>query len=101
MLGLGGTGRNRLDGHLHLDMAIETVEDGHQPVNVLDFLKRLDRKVTIRVSPYKPGEPHQVCCLYSDPSLIITPMCMGAADHVLSDLQRIAEASTACRLVGL
>ena len=33
MLGPGGTGRNRLDGQLHLDTAIETVEDGHQPVN--------------------------------------------------------------------
>jgi hypothetical protein len=28
-------------------------------VNVLDFLKRLDRKVTIRISPYKPEEPYQ------------------------------------------
>jgi len=26
---------------------------------LLDFLKRLDRKVTIRISPYKPGEPYQ------------------------------------------
>jgi len=26
---------------------------------VLDFLKRLDRKVTIRISPHKPGEPYQ------------------------------------------
>jgi len=59
VLGPGGTGRNRLAGHLHLDTAIETVEDGHQPVNVLDFLKRLDRKVTIRISPHKPGEPYQ------------------------------------------
>lgn len=27
---------------------------------LLDFLKRLDRKVTIRVGPHKPGEPFQV-----------------------------------------
>jgi predicted XRE-type DNA-binding protein len=26
---------------------------------VLDFLKRLERKVTIRISPHKPGEPYQ------------------------------------------
>ena len=26
---------------------------------VLDFLKRLDRKVTIRINPHKPGEPYQ------------------------------------------
>ena len=26
---------------------------------MLDFLKRLDRKVTIRISPHKPGEPYQ------------------------------------------
>lgn len=26
---------------------------------LLDFLKRLDRKVTIRISPHKPGEPYQ------------------------------------------
>jgi hypothetical protein len=26
---------------------------------VLDFLKRLDRKVTIRISPRKPGELYQ------------------------------------------
>jgi predicted XRE-type DNA-binding protein len=26
---------------------------------VLDFLKRLDRKVSIRISPHKPGEPYQ------------------------------------------
>lgn len=24
-----------------------------------DFLKRLDRKVTIQISPHKPGEPYQ------------------------------------------
>ena len=27
---------------------------------LLDFLKRLDRKVTIRISRHKPGEPYQV-----------------------------------------
>ena len=27
---------------------------------LLDFLKRLDRKVTIRISSDKPGEPYQV-----------------------------------------
>ncbi len=27
---------------------------------LLDFLKRLDRKVTIRISSHKPGEPYQV-----------------------------------------
>ena len=26
---------------------------------LLDFLKRLDRKVTIKISPHKPGEPYQ------------------------------------------
>ena len=26
---------------------------------LLDFLKRLDRKVAIRISPHKPGEPYQ------------------------------------------
>jgi predicted XRE-type DNA-binding protein len=26
---------------------------------LLDFLKRLDRKVTIRISPHKRGEPYQ------------------------------------------
>ena len=26
---------------------------------LLDFLKRLDRKVTIRISQHKPGEPYQ------------------------------------------
>jgi predicted XRE-type DNA-binding protein len=26
---------------------------------LLDFLKRLDRKVTIQISPHKPGEPYQ------------------------------------------
>ena len=26
---------------------------------LLDFLKRLDRKVTIRISSHKPGEPYQ------------------------------------------
>ena len=26
---------------------------------LLDFLKRLDRKVTIRISPHWPGEPYQ------------------------------------------
>jgi predicted XRE-type DNA-binding protein len=26
---------------------------------LLEFLKRLDRKVTIRISPQKPGEPYQ------------------------------------------
>jgi predicted XRE-type DNA-binding protein len=26
---------------------------------LLDFLKRLDRKVTIQISPHKPGEPFQ------------------------------------------
>src|SRR3954447_16506524 len=26
---------------------------------LLDFLRRLDRKVTIRVTPHKPGEPYQ------------------------------------------
>jgi len=26
---------------------------------LLDFLKRLDRKVTIRISPHKPGGPYQ------------------------------------------
>ena len=26
---------------------------------LLDFLKRLDRKVTIRISPRNPGEPYQ------------------------------------------
>jgi predicted XRE-type DNA-binding protein len=26
---------------------------------LLDFLKRLDRKVTIRISRHKPGEPYQ------------------------------------------
>jgi predicted XRE-type DNA-binding protein len=26
---------------------------------LLDFLRRLDRKVTIRISPHKPGEPYQ------------------------------------------
>ena len=25
---------------------------------LLDFLKRLDRKVTIRISPHRPGEPY-------------------------------------------
>jgi predicted XRE-type DNA-binding protein len=27
---------------------------------LLDFLKRLDRKVTIHISQHKPGEPYQV-----------------------------------------
>jgi predicted XRE-type DNA-binding protein len=26
---------------------------------LLDFLKRLDRKVPIQISPHKPGEPYQ------------------------------------------
>ena len=26
---------------------------------LLEFLKRLDRKVTIRISPHKPGEPYE------------------------------------------
>jgi predicted XRE-type DNA-binding protein len=26
---------------------------------LLDFLRRLDRKVTIQISPHKPGEPYQ------------------------------------------
>ncbi len=26
---------------------------------LLDFLRRLDRKVTIRISPHHPGEPYQ------------------------------------------
>jgi predicted XRE-type DNA-binding protein len=26
---------------------------------LLDFLKRLDRKVTISISPHRPGEPYQ------------------------------------------
>jgi predicted XRE-type DNA-binding protein len=26
---------------------------------LLDFLKRLDRKVTIRISPHRPGEPYR------------------------------------------
>jgi predicted XRE-type DNA-binding protein len=26
---------------------------------LLDFLRRLERKVTIRISPHKPGEPYQ------------------------------------------
>jgi predicted XRE-type DNA-binding protein len=26
---------------------------------LLDFLKRLDQKVTIRIGPHKPGEPYQ------------------------------------------
>jgi hypothetical protein len=26
---------------------------------LLDFLKRLDRKVTIRISAHKPGEPYR------------------------------------------
>lgn len=26
---------------------------------LLDFLKRLNRKVSIRISPHKPGEPYQ------------------------------------------
>jgi predicted XRE-type DNA-binding protein len=26
---------------------------------LLDSLRRLDRKVTIRISPHKPGEPYQ------------------------------------------
>src|SRR5271163_1035783 len=26
---------------------------------LLDFLKRLERKVTIRISPHRPGEPYQ------------------------------------------
>jgi predicted XRE-type DNA-binding protein len=26
---------------------------------LLEFLKRLERKVTIRISPHKPGEPYQ------------------------------------------
>src|SRR5262249_44708175 len=26
---------------------------------LLDFLKRLDRKVTIHIEPHKPGEPYQ------------------------------------------
>ena len=29
------------------------------PDKLLEFLKRLDRKVTIRISPRKPGEPYQ------------------------------------------
>jgi predicted XRE-type DNA-binding protein len=29
---------------------------------LLDFLKRLDRKVTIQISPHKPGEPFQEVC---------------------------------------
>lgn len=32
---------------------------------LLDFLKRLDRKVTIRVSPHKAGEPYQEVSLAS------------------------------------
>src|SRR3954469_21528294 len=26
---------------------------------ILDFLRRLDRKVTIRITPHKPGEPYE------------------------------------------
>jgi predicted XRE-type DNA-binding protein len=26
---------------------------------LLDFLKRMDRKVTIQISPHRPGEPYQ------------------------------------------
>jgi predicted XRE-type DNA-binding protein len=26
---------------------------------LLDFLKRLDQTVTIRIRPHRPGEPHQ------------------------------------------
>jgi len=26
---------------------------------LLEFLKHLDRKVTIQISPHKPGEPYQ------------------------------------------
>ena len=26
---------------------------------LLDFLRRLDRKVTIQIRPHKPGEPYQ------------------------------------------
>jgi hypothetical protein len=26
---------------------------------LLEILKRRDRKVTIRISPHRPGEPHQ------------------------------------------
>ena len=29
---------------------------------LLAFLKRLNRKVTIQISPHKPGEPYQVFC---------------------------------------
>jgi len=59
MLGPGRTGRTRLGGYLHLATAKETVEDGYQPINVLEFLKWLDRTVTLRLSPHKPGEPYQ------------------------------------------
>lgn len=32
---------------------------------LLDFLKRLDRKVTIRIAPQKAGEPYQEISLAS------------------------------------
>jgi predicted XRE-type DNA-binding protein len=32
---------------------------------LLDFLKRLDRKVTIRIAPHKAGEPYQEISLAS------------------------------------
>ena len=32
---------------------------GSQADKLLDFLKRLDRKVTIQISQHKPGEPYQ------------------------------------------
>jgi len=30
---------------------------------LLDFLKRLDRKVTIHIGPHKPGEPYRQVAL--------------------------------------
>jgi len=30
---------------------------------LLDFLKRLDRKVTIHIGPHKPGEPYSQVAL--------------------------------------
>jgi predicted XRE-type DNA-binding protein len=31
---------------------------------LLDFLKRLDWKVTIQIRPHKPGEPYQEVCIH-------------------------------------
>jgi hypothetical protein len=54
--GPGGTGRNRLDGHLHLDTVIETVADGHQPVSdEAGKLRIADTRNSLAFTPVSPS----------------------------------------------